>query len=273
MNRLARSDFPAELLLLVVEATVLTQVGHWNVTYSQKLDALAVSLFARPQGVTTATLGILQQAAETALLSRGIVRIPADLDYGLPLEYDIPPALLGRENHVRHLVIDFEIVADKHSGVLSAAIDHMAMLAEAFPRLTVCVFLLQTEYNSYGMRHDSTKSVEAKLLALQGYTLTSQGIISECTLEDNLVDFIAAFARDGPGKRKLIRFSRQRVSFLPSTQTLPVPRRKFRPLVRVSRLSSTTDATEDASVDEAMQSINNAKQILNEAFRGPWKSR
>jgi len=116
MNRLASPDFPPELLLQVVETAVILQVGHWKVTYSHKLDALAASLFAWPDGVTDATRRLLQQTAETALLKRCIIRIPADLDVSLPLEYKYPSILLESESHVKHLVIDLNIYAGSAYG-------------------------------------------------------------------------------------------------------------------------------------------------------------
>ena len=87
----------------------MSQVGHWNVTDSHTLGALAKSLFAWPKGVTANTRRLLLQTAETALLKLCIIKIPADLDERRPPKYEIPRALLGRESHVKHLVLDLDI--------------------------------------------------------------------------------------------------------------------------------------------------------------------
>lgn len=265
MNRLASPDFPPELLLQVVETAVKLQVGHWKVTYSHKLDALAASLFAWPDGVTDATRRLLRQTAETALLKRCIIRIPADLDVCLPLRYQIPSALLKSESNVKHLAIDLDNHAgSSYSRELSAATDHMAMLAEAFPRLTTCTFLLRIEYDSLAVWPRSTASVEATILGLSGWRV--QDTITRCTMEDHLVDFIAAFVRSGPGRRKRIRFNKQKISILSSDE--PNYPNEFRPMVKVKRPD-----VEDSLANAEKHATINAKRILNEAFRGPWETR
>ena len=220
MNRLAHSDFPAELLLEVVEASVASQVSHWKVTEFHQLDVLAAGLFAWPVGVTAATRKLLVRTAAAVLLKDGIIRIPADLDERRPPAYDIPPALLGKENHVRRLVLDLDIpVGDAFNRDLTVSIGNMSILSEAFPRLAVCTYLLHIEYDSMVAHLGlATSSTEAIILGQPYYRLQrrleqhgDRRALVKCTLEESLVDIIAAFARAGPGKRKLIRFSRKRL--------------------------------------------------------------
>ena len=260
MNRLASPDFPPELLLQVVETAVFSQVSHWKVTFSHKLNALAASLFTWPDGVTDATRRLLQQTAETALLKHCIIRIPASL-YGRQPPRDITlPALLKREIHIRHLVMDLNVHAGRaFSWELRESAAHMAMLAETFPQLASCTFLLHIICNSTIM------------LALPGWKF--EGTATPCKMEDNLLDFIAAFAGSGPGRRKLIRFSKQRTYDLSFREFKSLS--AFRPLVRVKSpdVSSTVDSTEDALANEEQQSTINAKRILDKAFRGPWERR
>jgi hypothetical protein len=272
MNRLASPDFPPELLLQVVETAVVSQVGHWKVTSSHKLDALAASLFAWPGGVTDATRTLLQQIAETALLKRCIIRIQADLDERRPPRYKILPALINGEIHVRHLVIDLVIHASRvYSRELSVGADHIAMLSEAFPRLASCTFLLHIKCDSYDVQGGSVESVEAAILGIPGWRV--QGTVARCMIEEGLVDFIATFAKFGPGRRKLIRFSRQKVYILLTKELCSAY--GFRPLVRVDSpdVPSTAGAIEDSSANEETHSTINAKRILDEAFRGPWELR
>lgn len=280
LNQLASPDFPPELLLQVVETTVVSKVNHWNVTDSHTLSALAKSLFAWPKGVTATTCRLLIQMAETALLKRCIIKIPADVDERRPPKYEIPPALLGRGTHVKHLALDLDVhVGSFFDRELIISTVHIDLLAEAFQRLAVCAFLLHIGWDSCVVPPGGF--INISILYHPNYRLekldTSLGSpprTVRCTIEDNLVDFIAAFARSGPGRRKLIRFSRLRPEFRWSSRG--VPPREFRPLVRVSKsnVSSTASAsTGDALANAEKQSIINAKRILDEAFLGAWTFR
>jgi hypothetical protein len=268
------------LLLQVVETAVLSQVNHWNFTDSHTLSALAKSLFAWPKGVAATTRRLLIQTAETALLKRCIIKIPADVDERRPPRYGIPPALLGRGNHVKHLVLDLDVhVGSLFDRELIVSTGHMDLLAEAFPRLEVCTFLLHIGWDSCVVSPGGF--IDVSILYHPNYRLkrldTSLGSpprTVKCRIEDNLVNSIAAFARSGPGRCKLIRFSRLRPEFRWSSRG--VPPREFRPLVRVSNpyVSSTASAsTVDALANAEKQSIINAKRILDEAFLGAWKFR
>lgn len=278
MNRLASPDFPTELLLQVVEIAVVSRVNHWNVADSHTLDALATSLFAWPKGVTSTTRRLLKQTAETAILKRCIIRIPADLDERRPPAYEIPPALLGRGNHVKHLVLDLEVhVGGLFERDLIVSADHMDLLADAFPRLAVCTYLLHIEYDSNVV--PAGGFIDVSILSHANFRLETpatplaSAYFVRCTVEENLVNFIAAFARSGPGRRKLIHFSRRNTRPLLS-RGLDL-RSEFRPLVSVSgpRESSTAGAVEDGLADEEKESFTNAKRILDEAYYGLRKPR
>lgn len=281
MNRLASTDFPPELLLQVVETAAVSQVGHWKVTDPHDLGALAESLFACPEGVADTTRRLLQQTAETALLKRCIVRIKYDVDESEPPRYKYPPALLGRESHVSHLVIDLSLHTDTpYSEELLLCMFHMDNLAEAFPRVAVCTFLIHIEYDALFAFPGLGTPVDAAILDEPDYTFQKHIMpsrvfpkLAKCKREDNFVGFIAAFAKSGLGRRKLIRFSRETYQSIPSSGIITA--REFRSLVRVSTpdVPSTTDATKDSLIDEEKQSIINAKRILDEAYRGEWKSR
>jgi hypothetical protein len=276
MNRLASPDFPTELLLQVVEIAVVTQVSRWNVADSHTLDALATSLFAWPKGVTTTTRRLLKQTAETALLKRCIVRIPADSDERRPPAYKIPPVLLGRASHVKHLILGLVVhIGGLFNRDLIVSTGHMDLLAEAFPRLAVCTYLLHIEYDSTVV--PAGGSIDVSILRHANFRLENpttplaSAYSVRRTVEENLVDFIAAFARSGPGRRKLIRFSRREILCFPP-RILYCPS-EFRPLVRVSSPhgSSTAGAVEDGLADEEKESLINAKRILDEAYYGLWK--
>ena len=278
MNRLASPDFPTELLLQVVEIAVVSQVNHWNVADSHTLDALATSLFAWPKGVTATTRGLLKQTAETAILKRCIVRIPADLDERRPPAYEIPPALLGRSSHVKHLVLNLEVhIGFFFSRELIVSTGHMDLLAEAFPRLAVCTYLLHIDFDSFivppGGFIDVSILSHADFRSEKPTTPPASDEISMCTVEDNLVDFIAAFARWGPGRRKLICFTRRKTHFLPS-RILNL-HSEFRPLAKVSSPhgSSTAGAVDNGFADEGKESLINARRILEEAYPGLWEHR
>ena len=216
MNRLAHPDFPTELLLEVVEAVVLSQVGHWSVTGSHRLDILAASLFACPDGVNVATRRLLVQTAAKVLLNVGIIRIPADLDERRPPAYEIPPALMKQESQINRLAIDLNVpTGGVYNRELTISIGNMHLLAEVFPRIAVCTYLLHIEHDLMLAPSLLGPSVEVGLLYHPVYTwkrsIAPEGVrqwLVKCTLGDSLVEFIAAFAKSGPGKRKLIWFSR-----------------------------------------------------------------
>jgi hypothetical protein len=96
-------------------------------------------------GVTAATLEYLQQAAETALLSRCIIRIPADLSYRQLPKYKIPPVLKGKEMHVKHLVIDLNVFTQEKSQGLSTSTHKQ----QSKPLLTHDWFSRSTSFRMY----------------------------------------------------------------------------------------------------------------------------
>jgi hypothetical protein len=83
------------------------------------------------------------------------------------------------------------------------------------------------------------------------------------TVEDSIVEFVAAFAQSGPGMRKLLRFG-----FVLDTQF----KQDIGPLVEVSspvaHVLRKTNAG-DVDVGEENPAITNSKRIFKQAYHAP----
>ena len=161
----------------------------------------------------------------------------------------------------------------------------MDVLVKAFPHLAVCTFLLHLEYHVRVTRRKAGVTFEDNLLRFREHTFRrgveqpeslGQWVIG--TIEDCLVDFIVAFTSRGPGRRKLIRFSREihrPAAFAGICLSVHDPSRQTRPLVNVGSpavLSAADTAEGELSTEEESSVVANAKRILDKAYKGPWVS-
>ena len=292
MNRLVCPDIPSELRLQIIEAAIKSQIGHWSVTEDHDVHDLAASFFAWPDSLPHTSRDMLERTAATALLRKCIIRIPISSKIGdEPQAFRIPLALKGNESRVSRLVVDIKIfvAVDPAAGTrdkdLTVGARDMDVLAKAFPRLAVCTFLLHLEYHVRVTRRKAGVSFEDNLLRFREYTFQrgvgqpeSLGQWVTGTIEDCLVDFIVAFTSRGPGRRKLIRFSREvhrPAAYAGMRLSVHDPGRQTRPLVSVSSpavLSAADTAEGELSSEEESPVVANAKRILDKAYQGPWVS-
>lgn len=290
MNRSVCPDIPSELLLKVVEAAVESQVGHWKVAEAHDVYALAAGFFAWPDGVPHSTCDVLKEAAAKALLQKSIVRIPVSSEVGHQLRtYRTPPALEGNGSRVSRLVVDMTILIANVRGAprdkdLAIGSRDMDLLAKAFPRLAVCTFLLHLEYHVRVTRLDADVTFENVMLGYPQYrfqrdsrqcgSLNSDESWVIGTLEESLIDFIVAFTSRGPGRRKLIRFSRDRQrsrGFGGMCLSVNHTGRQTRPLVNVTSpaILAAVDAAEGTlTTGESSSVLANARRILNKVYQG-----
>jgi hypothetical protein len=292
MNRLVSPKIPSELRLQIVEAAVESQVGHWKVTEAHDVHVLAAGFLAWPDSIPHTTRDVLNQTAATALLRKSIIRIPVSSKIGhQPRAFSIPPALEGYENHVSRLAVDVTVLVGiaggaTHDKDLAIGVRDMDVLAKAFPRLAVCILLLHLEYHTRVMRRETDVTFEDGMLRYPQYRFQrgamqheSRGSWNKGTLEECFIDFIVAFTSRGPGRRKLIRFSRElHRPAGPSGMCLSFhdPGRQTRPLMGVSSpaiLLAENTAGENLSSEDKSSVVINAKRLLDKAYQGLWVSR
>jgi hypothetical protein len=296
MNRLVCPDIPSELRLPIVEAAVEPQIGHWKVTEDHDVHDLAASFFAWPDSVPHSTRDVLERTAASALLRKCIISIPISSKIGdQPQAFRIPPALKGYENRVSRLVVDIAIFVATTGGAnreqdLAIGVRDMDVLTKAFPRLAVCTFLLHVVYHARVTHRDTGDGTDVTfedfMLRFPQYRCQrgagqdeGRRIWDRAPLEECLIDFIVAFTSRGPGRRKLIRFSRE--LYRPHgiggmcLSLFCDCNRETRPLVSVSSpaiLPAENTAEEDLSSEDKSLVFINAKRMLDKAYRGRWVS-
>ena len=185
MRQLADPAFPRELLLNIIETATGSRSLYWRPSEDHTLDMIADSFFLWPFGVESDTQIVLRQTVadvlRKAFLTRLFLRVTTEGALMIPL------SLNGNSAHIRRLVVGLSHISLTYGGhTYSSAskIHGMELLGLSFPRLEVCVCLLQLG-NLWSL--------------LSGLPRADVGAIKE-----NLAVIVAAFLRSGPGRRKLV---------------------------------------------------------------------
>lgn len=220
MQRILQPEFPPELLIQVVEAYVYTQALRWHVGWKESLDKAVDRLFAWPTGEQQ-TPADIRQLANVPLLNHAIIELRAM--FAPKSNYKsltIPNALEGNEQHIRHMVLDLEVVPHMYNRELERARGAMGGLALQFANLETCVLtvIMAEQQNSVELFASNNSGLVTPLASLLG------GPVPTKPLKPTLIDLIDSLAAKGPGKRKFVRFTHQ-----------IGPRACVRPLVDVSR--------------------------------------
>jgi hypothetical protein len=271
--RLMSPSFPLDLLLPVVKAIVQRHACYWSATGRHKLGIRTGRIFPSTDSVVKTGRSLLQQLAEEYLLKLCIIKTPAF--FTSEHAFEIPPALESKGHNVRRLVLDLRTTPfdGGYNRELNNGSKSMESLARAFPRLSVCVCLLHLKnvgqhgrgsFNSQILRFQSAREWDD---LCDGWEYVD--------FEDTILDFMMAFARSGPGKRKLIRFStnEQVVDANGECCEAGIGR-----LVSLSSLvasidtenaegASSSDPEQDA--DREHPSMAHARRIFDQAYWGP----
>lgn len=189
MRRLVDPSFPRELLLAVTEAAIGSRSLHWKPSDEHSLEMQAFRFFRWPRGVEGNTKIFLRQTVASVLLRAFLMTLSMRFT---PQGNLIIPQALQRNSmsrwHLRRLVLKPRTLTLASGGELHGLnenIDGVKFSGNLFPRLETCVCLLRMStpwsWGSYILRRE------------------------EIVLKERLVEFIAAFQRHGPGRRKLIR--------------------------------------------------------------------
>ena len=212
LQRLTGSSFPRELLRLVVEATVKPTIFSFSTSQSQLLESVSKQVFTRwPEDLRVDARTLLLEETTDAILQYSFIKIPADFTskHTMP----VPQALLGKEHLLRYVSLDVYTIP--HGGCfnndLESGVESMALLKQHFPRLEVCIILLQCHQRSVSNSGRTSRMRSIKDLSimpfLSGRDGQGHGGRSVETLEELVVKFIDTLRTQGPGKRRFIRFS------------------------------------------------------------------
>lgn len=206
MTRPAAPSFLPELRLQIIESLVWSQVPCWPAAETDCIQTLAAECFIWPKTVTDDVRSLLSRIAEQVLFDACIFKLK--LEFAQPHVFAIPPSLDGRFCNIRRLVLELVIVP-RHGAYhreINRGIEGMSELGVLFPRLKVCVVMLH-------VRSMHVRSIGAFVNALSKFRNIRRAKDSlqweHEPLEESIVDLIASFLRCGPGRRKLVRLSRE----------------------------------------------------------------
>lgn len=210
--RLTNPCFPREVLILVIEATVRSQAPYLSLCV-RPLRRFVDLIFARwPESMSRQTRGLLRQIAARALLTHsiiGIIGIVGDFTKEYALEF--PPVLRSREQFLRYLALEVGGWPSEGAYLWNLARSPQAIkkMRLQLPNLETCVIL-------YTFIHDDGAYFHYRPLITGGKPGSVERILTmrifksrDCadTLESWILQSIAAFREDGPGKRRFVQFS------------------------------------------------------------------
>jgi hypothetical protein len=191
MRRLVDPAFPRELLLTVIEAAIGSRSLHWKPSDEYSLEMQAFRFFRWPRGINHNTQIILRQTVASVLLRSFLMTLSTKFtpEGKLVIPHGLQRNSMSRW-HLRRLVLKpqtLNIGVGEGLCWLRGDIDGVKYVENLFPRLETCICLVHIRL-PWGWR---------------GHILRAEEIM----MKERLVEFIAAFQRDGPGKRKLIRLN------------------------------------------------------------------
>ncbi|KAM0702666.1 hypothetical protein Q7P35_010097 [Cladosporium inversicolor] len=211
LERISGPSFPPELLTLVVETTVGSQVPYWRIDQSNSLADVANKAFRKwPENFGGDSRCLFREISARAMLKHSLIIIPAT--FTLQCTLTTPPEAQGSEHRIRRLALDLHTTPrdGAHNRELSRYSKSMASLKLLFPSLESCVIMIHLAHNT---GHVDYAHITTNALGWPSYVVSNlncrnlKSIGNVITLEETFVEFIANFLRHGPGKRKLVRFT------------------------------------------------------------------
>lgn len=175
---------------------------------------------------------------------------------GSAMRFDVPMALQGIEDQVRHLVFDVIVDRDyKYQCDLNRMTRYMDDLKKLFPALRSCVICVFFRY----AETPSELAFDAQMLNRRHRT----GFNQTETIGISLSKLISAFHLKGPGARKFIRFGRDASSDYKDFSI-------YGPLVDVSSIAASlpSQASRAAAADaiNVQEGLNVGEKVLERAF-------
>lgn len=259
VERMFDRNFPAEMLLAVLEAAIRSERLQWRATAPESLDAAVDDFFAWPSALDPDLRTRIRRVAGRALLGKAIIELPADFTNGNDGTTDLvlPLAIMGNEQDIRHLNLEIKLSPRSPAcqAQLNKACRGIGPLSSRIPKLEVFVVSLVLERDEHD-RGRLDQSFDLGNLDLRNYTSFKTTEDLKTTLE-RLLEILYA---KGPGRHKWVRFIDWRKDFFAHAG----------PLVRVpdfvvsqaqdgsGRIGATDSATGDPSVGQ---------QVLGQAYR------
>lgn len=206
LAKITQLPFPPELLILVVEFVVESQLPRCTIATSNTADTLAGEVFAIGEDTDSGTRNLLGQMASKALVKASSIRIGAK--FTLSYTLNTPPLLAGREQHLRHLELDLytHVFNDWPHFQLNRSIEGIASMTAHFTGLETCTMLCHFQHHAVSEPIAEVFNT-ANINMLDVRNLKTSQNVDKHTLRDTLFALIKAFAEQGPRNRKFIRFS------------------------------------------------------------------
>jgi hypothetical protein len=224
MERMAQSDFPKELLWKIIGTSLRSGMGRWDITAKDRPAALERGGLTWPEDLNSSTRRTIRQAVVEILPESVVLGIPATFEQALQGDKRprlvVPRALRASKRDVRNLVLNLDlgmVLSLDHGRLgltnslstewpsvkLGTATAGTETVAEDFPLLDTCVLLIdighidKLEHVSYAESHSFPLSFP-ELSHIEGGEFLAA-----------LIKLVDTFAKRGPGKRRLLRFSCQ----------------------------------------------------------------
>lgn len=280
MERIARDDFPTELLWKIIGFSLRSGIGRCDISVHDEPATLRAGGLAWPKTLSLKALGTIRRAVAYMLPESVILEISAEFEPqassggGRP-RLVIPLALQGSENRVRNLVLNVDLnlklILPNYGSrfpqwpSLDTATAGIKTMAKSFPNLETCVLAV---YIGHFERY--VGNVDPRLRAFPpAFPRLRSNVSASGSLEDRLVDLIDAFGKYGPGKRRLLRFECQerfvgRCSGVGRGKMQPFWKVHVGPLVRVDALSENDDASDIGN--EASPESEPGRRLLRQAY-------
>lgn len=257
LNHMLGPAFPSEMLMAVLEAAIRSERLQWRATQPESLKAAVDEFLAWPSAFDANMRTQLQEVAGRALLKKAIIELPADftLNNGTT-ELVLPPAIVGNEKHIRHLVLEIKLNPRNPACQvqLNMACRGVGSLSSRLPKLEVFVASLFLERNESEFR---AESFDPKKLALRNQKGWKIADVED--LKTTLVRFFEVLHAKGPGRRKFVRFVDRKKDCFAHTG----------PLIKVSEFMALKtkggSSQDDASKSPTGPSV--AEQVLEQAYR------
>jgi hypothetical protein len=237
LEHITHPDFPLEILRKIIDFSLKPVrycweapfTNHWDYRDSElPAEDLKTTSWSRQEGLTfpdnlsLRAQQAIRQAAIDTFSPSAIVGVPADFgdstDCENGLRLVVPLALQGSEHRVRQLVMNVHKPLEREKGQgpyhhhLATATAGMKAIAQSFPRLETCVFVInlgpgpKRRHRGDMSQYQPPHLFRPRMLGAVGTGYLVGGGPSVAARKAAVADFIDAIARHGPGKRRFFRF-------------------------------------------------------------------
>lgn len=214
-RRILSHTFPQEMRILVAKTAVLSGSTWWYAHHERRASHLNLSprySFKGDENSAENAYNDVQDATEKAIFDIVIFKMDAHFSKNAAgrVEFVLPPSLDKFKSRIRHLDVAVHVDARRLEGYQSGILDAVRCidtLKARFPNLRACVLTLDimTAIEPAGLRtfHGPFERFSPVLLQQVQCRETFSRVV---TLETKAAQLFAAFAQEGPGKARFVRF-------------------------------------------------------------------